>query len=251
MKNSEILSRKIAVLLLAGAMTMTLSACQSTNNGTESDRINAALERVADQASEGGHTRQSMTALEKLYKRDSENPDIAAQYAQALRQNGRLSRANMILRPFAEDGDIENVNVQTEYAALNAAMGNYIDTENYARKAVLESPEYGKGYHLLGIALDAQGKHEPAEKAFRKALDYWEGNPSPVLNNLGLNLASQGFFDEALETLRKASATSSGRDEIERNIRIISTLQSSIPNASSGRTKMMPPRPNHKPAYNG
>lgn len=250
MKINTKISKKLTGLLLVSAMSLTLTACQSTSKGSESDRINAALERVADEASVDGHSVQSLNALEKLYKRDSENPDTAAEYAQALRHNGRLNRAIMVLKPFAEDEKLSNVKVDTEYAALSAAAGNYIDTEHYARKVVLENPESGQGYHLLGIALDAQGKHKPAETAFRKSLDYWEGNPSTVLNNLGLNLASQGFFDEALETLRQAQATSTGRDEIERNIRIISTLQGSIPQGGAGRWKSTPPLPSKKPDYN-
>lgn len=240
-------------LLLAGTMALTLSACQATTQqASESDRINATLDRIAEEQSTAqGYTMESLKALERLYKRDNENPDIAARYAQALRQNDRLNRAAMILRPFAQDESIENLAVDTEYAAISTAMGNYLDAENYARQAILLDPESGKAYHLLGISLDAQGKHKQAATAFRKALDYWEGDPSPVLNNLGLNLASQGFFDEALETLRKALATSSGRDEIERNIRIVSALHGSIPAGSSGPWKRTPPRPDHKPDYNG
>ncbi len=254
MKTQILLSRKITGLLLVSALSFTLTACQTTKQASEADRINTALQSVANESSANGNSYESMAALENLYKRDSENPDVAAQYAQALRHNDRLNRAIMILRPFAENDRLNNSAVNAEYAALSAASGNYIDTENYARKVVIEEPESGKGYHLLGIALDAQGKHDQAETAFRKALDYWEGDPSPVLNNLGLNLASQGFFDEALETLRQAAATSSGRDEIERNIRIISTLQSSVPHGATtgrgGSAKMSPPFPGKKPPYN-
>lgn len=249
MKTYRKLPIKLSTLLLAGAVSITLSACQTTTATSDDARINAALERVAKETSESGNKVESMAAMEKLYKRDSENPDIAARYARSLRQNGRMNRAMMILRPFAEDESLENVKIDIEYAALSAASGDYINTESYARKVVLQDAESGEGYHLLGIALDAQSKHEQAEKAFRKALDYWEGDPSPVLNNLGLNLASQGFFDEALEKLRQAAATSDGRDEIERNIRIISTLQASIPHGARG--KGFPPLPNKKPAYNG
>lgn len=249
MKIQKTLSAKLSTLLLASAVSLTLSACQTTTAGSDDAKINAALERVAKETSESGDTVESMAALEKLYKRDSENPEITARYAKSLRLNGRLNRAMMILRPFAEDDKLDNIDVSTEYAAISAAAGDYVETENYARRVVLQDPESGKGYHLLGIALDAQGKHEQAEKAFRKALDYWAGDPSPVLNNLGLNLASQGFFDEALEKLRQAAATSDGRDEIERNIRIISTLQASIPHGARG--KGFPPLPGKKPAYNG
>ncbi len=44
------------------------------------------------------------------------------------------------------------------------------------------------------------------------------------MNNLALNLATQGFIDEAIEVLERAKALSPDRIEIERNLRIIRTL---------------------------
>ena len=117
-------------------------------------------------------------------------------------------------------------------------------------------------YHMLGIALDAQGEHQPAEDAFRKGLEFWQGDPAPILNNLGLNLAAQGFLDEAAEVLRKALATSPNREEIERNLRIVSALRESggrapsymqaardkKASASANTDKKTPvPVPGHKP----
>jgi len=69
--------------------------------------------------------------------------------------------------------------------------------------------------------------HEEAERAFRKALDLWEGDPTSIMNNLALNLASQGHLDEAAEILQKARDVSPNRTEIERNLRIVTALQQS------------------------
>ena len=99
-----------------------------------------------------------------------------------------------------------------------------------------------RAYHYLGIALDAQGKHPEAEKAFRKGLDMWQGDPTPIMNNLALNLSSQGYLDEASEILEKARAVSPNRLEVERNLRIITALrQSENPTT---------PKPRKKPVKN-
>ena len=45
------------------------------------------------------------------------------------------------------------------------------------------------------------------------------------MNNLALNLASQNKLDQAIDMLRKAKEVSPGRVELERNMRIITTLK--------------------------
>ena len=103
-------------------------------------------------------------------------------------------------------------------------LGNYDLAEKYAKEAVIQDPTDHFAFQNLGIALDAKEMHPEAERAFRKALENWEGDPTTIMNNLALNLATQGFIDEAIEILEKAKALSPDRIEIERNLRIIRTL---------------------------
>lgn len=208
-------------LLLVGTALM-LSACQTTGTtgkGSD-DPVTAALERGAET-----NRPESLASIEPLYKKDSMNPDIAVRYARALRDNGRMTRAAMVLNPLIENPKTKTIGVITEYAAVQASMGNYDVAEKNARAAIMIDGNSAQAYHVLGIALDAQGFSKQAEVAFRKALDNWSGDPSPVLNNLGLNLAAQGFLDEAISTLRRAAALSPDKMEIERNLRIVQALQ--------------------------
>lgn len=236
-------------LLLATAATAVigLSACQTTAgaNGDRTAAIDAALERASGEINGTGRA-DSLLVLENAYKRDSENGDLGTRYGRALREAGRLQRSAVVLAPFADDGK-KFPQAKIEYAATQAAMGNYGDAETYARAAINLEPENAQAHHILGTALDAQRKHEEAEKEFRLALDTWQGDPAPVLNNLGLNLAAQGYIDEAIDTLRKAAATAPNRTEIERNLRIVSALQPRAHenNASSGYNT--PPKPQRKP----
>lgn len=235
---------RILMLLATAALVLPLGACQTTTAAqARQDQVSAALGRAADQASSKGETAQSLTLLEHIYERDSGNAEAALKYAAALREAGRLNRAAMVLAPFAQ-GDKGDSGINTEYAAIQAAMGDYLTAETHARQAILQNPDSAEAYHVLGIALDAQGQNKPAEEAFRKALEGWEGDPTPVLNNLGLNLASQGFIDEAIDTLRKAAALSPTRTEIERNLRIVSALQTQPPKDG---WRLMPPVPKRKP----
>lgn len=221
MKNARLL---VSTLMMSSALM--LAACQTTGttgNGAQ-DPVNAALERAtSEEPTDGGV--ESLASIERLYKKDNLNPNLAVRYSRALRENGRMTRAAMVLNPLMEAPKTKTAAVITEYAAVQASMGNYEVAEKNARTAVLKDPNSAQAYHVLGISLDAQGFHKQAEVAFRKALDSWSGDPSPVLNNLGLNLAAQGFLDEAISTLRRAASLSPNKQEIERNLRIVQALQ--------------------------
>lgn len=216
----------INTLMVSSALL--LAACQTTGTtgqgASAADPVDAALQRAHTEGQTGGAP-ESLASIEKLYKQDSNNPNVAVRYARSLRDNGRMTRAAMVLNPLIENPKTKTVGVVTEYAAVQAAMGNFEQAEKYARSAVVMDQNSAEAYHVLGIALDAQGFNKQAEVAFRKALDNWSGDPSPVLNNLGLNLAAQGFLDEAISTLHRAAALAPNKMEIERNLRIVQALQ--------------------------
>lgn len=234
--------RKITTPLLLLAAAGSLSACAATQPGMaqREAKMDSVLQRAAHDAESEGRSEQSLAIIEQLYKRNSSDPAAALNYARVLRQENYFNRAALVLKPFATAQNTQDPEVFIEYASIMAAMGNYKDSEEVARKAVVAAPESGQAYHVLGIALDAQGHHEQAQVAFEKGLEYWEGNPSPILNNMGLNLAAQGFLDEAIETLRKAMDTAPNRMEIERNLRIVSALQYQPPIEG---TRQVPPPP--------
>lgn len=239
--------KKIA---LSSAACVLLAACQTTGQGvgntstppaSNATGIDAAIERATLNAAKKSGKTGSLSYLEKTYKRKSDNPKIATDYARALRENDYLSRAELVLAPFA-NSDESPADAKSEYAAIQLAQGNYTVAERYAQKAILQDNEHYEGYHHLGIALDAQGSHKEAERAFRKGLDHWQGDPTTIMNNLALNLASQNYLEEAVEILRKAQSVSPERREIERNLRIVTALQQS--------TGIRAPKPSPKPKAN-
>lgn len=219
---------KLALLLGTSAL---LSACSTLGFGEAKpqqndhvSRIDLALQRAANAASVNGNSNESLSYLETIYKRNSHDPKIAIRYATALREAGSLKQADLVLAPFANGAD-STAELKSEYAALLLSMGNYEMAEKYAQKAVLQDNSYAQAYHHLGVALDAQGMHEPAERAFRKGLELWQGDPTAIMNNLALNLAAQGYFEESYEILGKARDLSPEKIEIERNMRIIKAMQ--------------------------
>ncbi len=223
--------KKSGSAILLAITIMALAGCAAPSHMSQAQRqkLNRAMANAAAEGSEKSGHKASLATLEAAYKRNSNDAATALNYAQALRENGRLQRSAIVLDPFIQDNAAPTADLVAEYGAIQAAMSNYSEAETYARKAVALDSNSGQGYHVLGIALDAEGKHDEAEVAFRRALDHWQGDPSPVLNNLGLNLAAQGFLDEAVETLRKAAADSPDSQEIKRNLRIVKAMQAQSP----------------------
>lgn len=233
--------------LLTGAAALTLNACaggaqpvsQADKGSMYDAKITAALNRAADQASREGKSSGSLALLERAYKRDPQNVETAVKFARALRENGEAQKAMIVLQPVA-DGKA-TPDALTEFATLNLNAGKSAVAERYARKAVAQDAGAFRAWQILGIALDTQGKYKPAEEAFRKALDLWQGDPIPVMNNLALNLTNQERLPEALEIMERAKEAAPDRMEVERNLRIIRTLNES----ADGRPA---PKPGEKPA---
>ncbi len=215
------------VLILA---TTALAACQTTGTDTpketprtEQERIDSVIDKATKNAAKQGSVKANLLSLERVYKRDSENSDAAFAFAHGLRKAGYLSRAETVLKPFAND-ESSAPGIKTEMSMIKLALGSYDSAEKYAQAAIIQDPNDYHAYENLGIALDAKEMHPEAERAFRKGLEHWEGNPTGIMNNLALNLATQGFIDEAVEVLEQAKTISPDSVKIERNLRIIRTL---------------------------
>jgi Flp pilus assembly protein TadD len=233
------------ILLGLSASLLALTACGTSQNANvsnkpEASRVNAILERAARDAKAAGNKAEAAVLLEQIYDKNPKDPAIATAFAQALREDEQLNRARQVLAPHT-DGKDAFPDAVTELAMVQLALGQYKEAELTARNAVELDPNSGRAYLALGTALDAQNYHEQAEVAFRRGLDKWKGDPAPILNNLALNLASQNKLDQALDMLYKAKEISPGRQEIERNIRIISTLKEGADDYLTAKKKTAPP----------
>lgn len=213
-----------------------LSACASsgtdtakpvttaTPKSTVASTIDGALEQAIVDAESRGNKQESLSILDQIYKRNAGDAMVASRYARALREDEQLKRARQVLAPHI-GGKNPHPEALTEMAMVNLGLGQYPDAEISAQQAIdIDPAQAGRAYLALGTAQDAQGNHKAAEESFRKGLNIWKGDPAPILNNLALNLAAQGNIDEALAVLERARKLSPGRMEIERNYRIISTL---------------------------
>lgn len=246
-------SRKTAAaarLLSLGAAAFLLSACvfapHADNDVFVGDPVDmlqgqhAATERrlatAAADAMSQGKTEEAFIHYEKLYQRDSRNPDVAVNYAQLLRRTGKAGQAVSILAPFAEGKRKDSSRaplpmIKNEYAAALIETGKFDVAQSTLAQVLQDTAAtdfYADAHHLMGVSLDAQGQHKDAEQHFRDALETWTGDKTSVMNNLALNLASQAEFDESLLLLRKAQLMSPEKTEIARNIQLVSDLRDAV-----------------------
>ena len=253
---------KCSNVLLLVLVCFALCACAglepvdgAQGRGTTSS-VALGLERAALEAEQAGDIGQALVFRERLYERDPENPLNALSYARLLREAEHLNRALIVLSPFVQMDGVP-AGVFREFAMIQLAMGRYQEADRFARRAIAQESQDFRAYHVLGISLDARGLHKEAETVFRKSLEHWEGDPVPVMNNLALNLVSQGYLDEAMDILRRALVLAPDRSDVERNLRIVSRLQANQftrvrPNASdSSDSSVLPPVPPRKPVLAG
>ena len=59
-------------------------------------------------------------------------------------------------------------------------------------------------------------------------MDLWIGAPVNVMNNLALNLAHQGYFDDSLNLLRQALVMEPDNDKVAANIDFVRGLQQAV-----------------------
>ncbi|MAZ76601.1 MAG: hypothetical protein CMH31_04790 [Micavibrio sp.] len=235
-----------AALSALSISSLGLSGCSgnsahSTHSNSPYSKTSNIVDRAIQKAlAEAKSDQESLTILGQMHTRDPKNQAVAIHYAQALRNDEQINPSRRVLEKFTK-GENKSAEALTELSITNIALGDFKTAEMNALDALELSPNDGRAYLSMGTALDAQGRHEDAETAFRSGIKNWKGDPAPILNNLALNLASQGRLKQSLEILRKAKKISPHRMEIERNLRIISTLQETA--------GPMPPVPKVKPEH--
>jgi len=239
--NKNIILLTVSVLALSACAASTPKSQpvgDSLNPKFKTTSIDKAMDKALVQAEASGNTQEALTLLAQLYSRNPSDPKLAARYAKALRDDDQIKSAIDVLLPFST-GDKKDIDAVTENAMAHLSLGDYKLAENYALDAIDMDQKNARAYLALGTSQDAQGNHQDAEISFREGIKHWKGNPAPILNNLALNLASQGHLEESLSLIKKAQEKAPRNMELERNKRIISTLLE-----TSGPR---PPSPTKKP----
>lgn len=231
------------------ALSVLLAACATHENdpslakawdsvngkpqGVESRLTTAAAEAIA-----AGRAEDALPEYRTLYIAHKNDAGHALNYAQLLRRTGNTDEAIKVLTPFIKDAQGKNAKkvsplLVNEYAAALIEQGKLTDAQKILDLVLTDdAPEAAASradaMNLLGVSLDAQGRHKEAETMFRLAIEGWNGNPTTVMNNLALCLANQARFDEALTTLRQALVMAPDKQPIASNIQMVQDLRDSV-----------------------
>lgn len=236
------------IFLLTGVSCRTIDTPKTTGVFDDlAGKHRAAEARLATdaaQAMQEGKTTEALIRYEQLYKKsiptffkdEKERSTVAVNYAQLLRKTGKSERALEILAPYAEGrgGKVKrnaDPMVLNEYSAALIEQDRLTEAEKILNQVLEDgsaSEYHADAYNLLGIVLDAQGKHTEAEQSFHQALDGWKGDKTSVMNNLAICQAAQGKFDEALLTLRQALVMAPKKEVVAHNIQLITDLRQAV-----------------------
>ncbi len=222
--------RHLPALSLTGLLLLStaLTGCGTTSSSHDTVKNGApvaSLPKASDHADIlYGESRDTLSVIESKYQQNKTDAMIAARYGKALREAGKMKDAKSILNPLIDNKEVGTL-ANSELSNIYFADGDFNRAESAARKAIKQDNANYRAWRNLGNALDAQEKYVEGEAAFKRSMDLWTGEDKvPVMNNLALNLAAQGYTDRALTLLYDAQKLSPDRIEIERNIRIIRTL---------------------------
>ncbi len=238
-------SLKLSVSFCALLM---IGGCQISTDGPVLDSLQGQKARTeqrisvaAEEAIKAGQAHEALQFYETLYARNHNDPEIAVNYAYALRKTDGAQRAIMVLAPFITPDETDKkkkpepvrADVLLEYAAASLALGRYeraveVSQEVIGRTDAKSELYHAKAYHLAGIGYDALSQYKDAETSYRIAMELWPGQPVPVMNNLALSLAQRGLFDDSLTMLRQARVMDPSAEEIARNIQIVTDLRDNL-----------------------
>lgn len=201
-------------LILASCLFLSVSACKTVPNEfgagdpiaplTVEERIQIAARNAAVESRRGKIIAGALRSSEKNYNANPKSDVAALAYATDLRKAGIPEQAQTVLRPFAIDAQKSSSDVLVEYSKIKLGLGDFEGAQLYAQEAMILNENYAPAYHVLGIAVDAQGHHQAAENHFKKALSMVSKDDPlhpAITNNLSLALAAQGKTSDAESTL--------------------------------------------------
>lgn len=194
-------SRIRARLLPTVILALGVSACASTAQQPPTVSADAVM-RVADMTRNEGDLASAVGLYQKAHELNPTDPQPLMQLGQTLAKLGSPAAAAEAYRAALQlDG--------TNAEALRGLGTAYLNTgQPEAAVAQYEKAlDTGEDYRLyngIAVAYDMLGDHASAQTYYKTALQLSPGNLE-VNNNLGLSLALEGRYQEAIALLQRTS----------------------------------------------
>ncbi len=206
----------------AVAVALAISGCAGSPLGEKAEATGTVAAQPTKPRTEAEWRREAQ-ALGERYRTNPNDPEVAMQYALALRGMGQRAQAAAVL----EQASIQNPQNQAVLGAYGRALadvGNYAQAlEVLSRAHTPEQPDW-RILSVQGAVLDQMGRHEDARRHYASALRIMPDEPS-VLSNLGLSYALSKDLPKAEETLRRAAAQPDAEPKVRQNLALVVGLQ--------------------------
>jgi len=227
---ARFLSSVASIALLAAAV----AGCASNGGGETTGSVMAAMATGPE-----GDWRRQADALAGRYRTNPQDPDVALDYAHALRMTGQRAQAVAVL----EQATIVHPNHRALLGAYGKALadnGNYQQALGVLGRAhTPEQPDW-RILSAQGAVLDQMGRHGEAQRYYSSALKIVPDEPS-VLSNLGLSYALSKDLRQAETTLKRAATGRTADPRVRQNLALVVGLQGRFEEAESIARADLPP----------
>ena len=216
--------RLVAFPFSSALLLLCLCSCQTTDPSevTGSLGTNTGSARPAD-------PRHDVETYRERYRANPKDPELALQYARALRAAGERSQAVAVLEQ-ASIGNPGNKTLLAGYGRALADNGNFQQAFDVLSQA--HSPE-DPDWRILsvqGAILDQLGRFEEARQYYASALRIAPDEPT-VLSNLGLSYVLSKDLTKAEEVLRRAYDHADKDPHVRMNLAVVLGLQGRMSDA--------------------
>lgn len=214
--------RRKAGHLMASAAVVAVLALGAAGCKTTSDEVTGSVGSSAAPRNEG-EWRRSLDVWANRYRDNQSDPDVAINYAQALRATEQRAQAAAVLEQAALRNP-KNMALLGAYGRALADAGNYSQAlEVLSRAHTPDQPDW-RILNAQGAVLDQLGRHPEAQRHYSAALKIMPNEPS-ILSNLGLSYALSKDLGRAEVTLRQASGRPSASPKVRQNLALVIALQ--------------------------
>jgi Flp pilus assembly protein TadD len=226
-------ARLLATASFAVMLALSVAGCTTTGDDTTGSLGSPTAPRS------DAEWRHSLDVWGARYRENPGDPDIAINYAKALRATEQRAQAVAVL----EQTSMRNPHDMALLGAYGRALadaGDYSHAlEVLERATTPDNPDW-RILNAQGAVLDQLGRHDEAQRHYSAALKMMPNEPS-VLSNLGLSYALIKDLKRAEATLRQAVAQPNAAPKVRQNLALVVGLQGRFDEAEKIAAADLPP----------
>jgi len=226
LRQSDRFARFGVSIASAAIVVLGLCSCQTAGDLDITGSLGDKTE-----ASRSTDPRRDVDTYRERFRANPKDPDLALQYAKALRATGQKAQAVAILEKATADQP-GNKALLGGYGRALADNGNFQHAFDVLNRAHTPADPDWRILSAQGSVLDQLGRHEEARQYYASALKIVPEDPS-VLSNLGLSYLLSKDLTKAEEALRRADSRKDADPRVRLNLALVVGLQGHLSEAES------------------